>query len=295
MDQTNMWVVISLFLLGLCAGSFVNALVWRVNQTSKIKHQKSKSEKTIDSKLPTTNYSILNGRSVCPNCRHNLAAKDLVPLFSWLSLRGRCRYCKKPISTQYPIVELAGGLIFAASYLLWPVDIIGLAGSLLYCSWLLTSVGLLALLVYDYRWMLLPNRIIYPTLAVAVFGRLTYILIEGPTPEAVANWVLSVAIASGIFWLIFYLSKGKWIGYGDVRLGLITGTVLAKPSLSLLMIFVASVLGTLFVAPSLLSGNRKTTSQIPFGPFLIAGTFLALIFGQAIIDWYLNIADLSNT
>ena len=176
---------ILLFILGLCAGSFVNAVVWRTRQQSLVTSRKSSAKKiktsklgTSDSGLETKNsqFSILRGRSQCPNCHHQLAPRDLIPIFSWLSLKGKCRYCKKPISVQYPLVELAGGLVFKASYLFWPLAFDTSGQWVLFASWLITSIGLLALLVYDYKWMLLPNRILYPTALVAAGGRLVYIL-----------------------------------------------------------------------------------------------------------------------
>jgi prepilin signal peptidase PulO-like enzyme (type II secretory pathway) len=268
---------IGLFVLGLCAGSFINAVVWRV-------HEQAKGTKTADSKL-----SVLKGRSMCPRCRHELAVKDLIPLFSWLSLRGRCRYCQKPIAWQYPAVELIMGSIFAVSYLFWPLDLNQTGNLILLSMWLVVSVGLLALLVYDFRWMLLPNRILYPALAAAVIGRLIYILGYAPDKSAASlEWLLSLAVASGIFWLIFVASQGRWIGYGDVRLGLVTGTVLATPGKSFLMIFTASILGVLYVLPALISGRRKMAAKVPFGPFLITATFLVLLFGQSVLDWYLS-------
>ncbi len=282
-------LITALFILGLCAGSFVNALVWRVHKQSSKNGRKHSAKKTTNYQLPTTNYSILSGRSVCPNCRHQLSAKELIPLFSWLWLKGRCRHCKKPISAQYPVVELAMGLVFIASYIFWPVEIKGLGETALFVSWLLASVGLLALAVYDYRWMLLPNRILYPTAAVAIAGRLLFVVSSGEPKPALLDWVLTVAVASGIFWLIFHASKGKWIGYGDVRLGLITGSVLSSPLEAFLMIFTASVLGTIFVLPAMISGRQKATARIPYGPFLIAATFVVLLFGQKAIDWYKNL------
>jgi len=86
-------------------------------------------------------------------------------------------------------------------------------------------------------------------------------------------------------------SSGKWIGYGDVRLGLITGTVLADPLLSILMIFVASVLGTLIALPALATGRKRLNSKLPFGPFLITATALVLLFGQIPINWYKQLLE----
>src|SRR5436190_6666628 len=98
-----------LAVLGLILGSFVNALVWRIHQQE----------------LGKKNLPIVNGRSQCPHCHHVLAAKDLVPLFSWLYLRGKCRYCHQPISPMYPITELAMAAIFIILYAYWPGGVYG--------------------------------------------------------------------------------------------------------------------------------------------------------------------------
>jgi prepilin signal peptidase PulO-like enzyme (type II secretory pathway) len=103
--------------------------------------------------------SILKGRSQCVNCEHTLAAKDLVPVFSWLSLKGKCRYCKKPISYHYPAVELLMASLFVISYSFWPYGLTGTYWSG-FIAWLVAIVILVALLVYDARWMLLPNRLV---------------------------------------------------------------------------------------------------------------------------------------
>src|SRR5664279_5463431 len=131
----------------------------------------------------------------------------------------------------------------------------------------------MALLVYDARWFLLPNKIIYPTFFVAAAGRLVYLIGYSPNKgHALLMWFLSVAVASGMFWLLYIISNGKWIGFGDVRLGLITGTVLATPAKSFLMIFMGSILGTLFILPAIAVGKKSLTSKLPYGPFLIAAT-----------------------
>ena len=266
-------VIIVLGFLGLCFGSFTNALVWRV-------YLREKGQKSRE-------LSILNGRSMCPDCRHELAAKDLMPVFSWLALHGRCRYCGKPISWQYPAVELTGAAVFVISYLLWPVTLAGAGQWILFVSWLAAAIGLLALAVYDIRWMVLPNHILYPALLAALGGRLAYIFFY--TDNIAHNLellALSLIVASGVFLLLFIVSQGKWIGFGDVRLGLVTGTLLATPSKSFLMIFLSSILGTAFVLPALLAGKKTATSRMPYGPFLIASTFIVLLFGDSIINWY---------
>lgn len=265
-------LILIIFVLGLCSGSFVNALVWRL-------HQQAKSAK--NNKL-----SIVNGRSMCVHCKHQLEWHDLIPVISWLMLGGKCRYCKKPIDDS-PIVELSAGLVFTLSYIFWPYSLSDHAQVLLLVTWLISSVGLLALAVYDLKWMLLPNKIIYPTLLVAVAGRVTYIAFYQAKPlHALLLWASSLALASGVFFVLFMISKGKWIGYGDVRLGLITGTLLADPQKSLAMIFLASLIGSLMVLPGLIGGKKTMASKLPYGPFLIAATGIIVLFGDSLLNWY---------
>ena len=229
---------------------------------------------------------------MCPHCRHELASRDLIPVFSWLWLRGRCRYCKKTISKQYPVVEAVMAAVFLISYTYWPQALHG-GQIILFVTWLACSVGLLALLVYDLKWMLLPNAILYPTFFIALAGRLVFLIgYQSDKPRAFIDWILSITLAAGIFGLIYYLSAGKWIGFGDVRLGLVTGTLLGVPSKSFLMIFLASLLGLAAIIPLIGLNKRQLSAKIPYGPFLISATFICTIFGSNLIDWYKNLFGL---
>ena len=269
--------IIILVILGLAMGSFANALVWRLF----IQHVADTP------KVRARDYSILRGRSMCPVCKHKLSALDLVPVLSYLALKGRCRYCQVRISPQYPIAELVMALVFVLSYIFWPVSFTLPGQWLLFGSWLTASVGLLALAIYDARWMILPNHIVYPTLGLAVIGRAGYIIFYSSQPSRdVLAWLAAPAIASGIFWLLFRLSGGRLIGYGDVRLGLITGTLVATPAKALAMIFFASLAGLVIALPHIITGTKNIGSKLPFGPFLIAATAFVMLFGQPVIDWY---------
>lgn len=298
--KITVMVYVFLGVLGLIAGSFVNALIWRLHEQEQTnsKYNKAsnitgKSAKTSlkraqnTTNKPEIDLSITKGRSICPNCYHQLKASDLMPVISWLLLKGKCRYCHKPISVQYPLVELATAILFVVSYIFWPVALTGV-DTILFALWLIVLTGLVALSVYDLKWFLLPNRIIYPLSAVAgLFALINVIISDNPLTAAI-NLALAVLIGGGIFYLIYQLSKGKWIGGGDVRLGWLLGALAMTPTKSVLFIFMASLLGTLVSLLMVLTRRFKRHQLIPFGPFLIAGLFITMLWGDQIIDWYVG-------
>jgi len=276
-------ITVVLVVLGLCFGSFVNALVWRVHEQARTKKPTAKQPTVTPAQA--NRLSILNGRSMCPHCEHELAARDLLPIVSWLSLKGKCRYCGKPIAYQYPLVEMMTALLFVASYIWWPVPIQG-AQVVLFIIWLPILIGLMALLVYDLRWMLLPNRILYPSGALAGLYALVSILTAHRPLTALVNVILAVAVGGGIFYVLFQVSAGKWIGGGDVKLGWLLGLIVGTPARSILFIFLAALLGSAVSVPLLASHKLKRDSTIPFGPFLIIGSIIVQLFGHAILLWY---------
>ena len=272
-------IIVVLVVLGLCLGSFVNALVWRVHE------QDRESSKKHPNSLYLNKLSIRKGRSLCPHCKHELKAQDLMPFFSWLSLGGKCRYCKKTISLQYPLVELITALLFVGSYLWWPQTVEGIQIAI-FTLWLLILTGLTALTVYDLRWYLLPNRIMLPLSYLAGFYAALQIYAADNPSAAFIKTSLAVLIGGGIFYLLFQLSNGKWIGGGDVKLGWLLGLLVATPANSLLFIFLAALAGSLVSLPLLVKGRLKRSSTIPFGPFLIGGAVVVVLFGSNIIHWY---------
>ncbi len=294
-------IIVVLLVTGLCFGSFVNALVYRLytqaSQKPKVKKSKaatastgSKAQglSTFDFRLSTKSedrYSILHGRSMCPHCKHELSALDLLPVVSWLWLRGKCRYCGKRISVQYPLVELATAALFVVSYLWWPVAF-SVAQTAIFILWSALLVGFMALIVYDLRWKLLPNRIMYPLSVVAALMALIAIITAHNPLTALINTFFGVLVGGGIFYVLFQVSKGKWIGGGDVKLGWLLGLVAGTPARSVLFIFLAALLGSLISVFLLLTKRLQRNSTIPFGPFLIIGAIIVQLFGHAILLWY---------
>jgi len=273
-------VIVVLVLLGLVLGSFTGALIWRT-------HSKQ--------------YSIWHGRSVCEHCGHELAAKDLVPLVSWLALRGKCRYCGKPISIQNLLVEIITAALFVVSYLAWqaPIAAAGMSNTLshvlgvgMFGVWLLCLVLFVALTVYDIRWFLLPDSLVVPLIALA--GLQTILaLVRTHTWSSLYNPLLAVVIIFGLFWTLHYVSKGNWIGGGDVTLSIALGLLVATPAKAFVTLFAASLLGLAWSLPSLYSKRLKLSSHVPFGPFLLAAATIAVLWGQQLVDWYMRLVRVS--
>lgn len=257
-----------LFLFGAIFGSFAGAMVWRLK----------------------TGRDIAKDRSECEHCHHKLSAPDLIPLVSWLYLRGKCRYCHKPIGWSALLLEIGLGLVFAASYLLWPYPISAPLEIVYFLFWLLACVLLAILFVYDLRWYLLPDKIIWPLAAIGAILFVFRAVINGwSVDQAVWEFALAFIPVSGVYYLLYRVSDGRWVGFGDVKLGIFIGLALGWTG-ALLTLVLANFIGLLVVLPGLLSGKFSRSSEIPFGPFLIVATLITMLVGQYIIGWYMQLA-----
>lgn len=263
MEKT--YFAVALFFLGLCLGSFVNAAVWRI---------RNKKDLLLD-------------RSECTKCHYKLEWYDLIPVVSWLWLKGRCRKCKKPISAQYPLVELSVAAFFVTSLAFWPHGFNDTVSLLQFSIWLLSGVLLAILFVYDLRWLLLPDKIVVPLVGLGIATSILVALKAESVGMYLSDLVGSITVLSGFYLLIYVYSKGKWIGFGDVKLGLALALLLCDWQLSLVALFLANLIGTMVFVPGLVTKKLKRTSHIPFGPFLILGFIIAGLFGHALIEWYL--------
>jgi prepilin signal peptidase PulO-like enzyme (type II secretory pathway) len=277
---------------GLIFGSFANALVWRVHSQEVIREKiaelkQRKSGKSRDKQLQQLReqlkpLSMSRGRSMCSNCHHPLVAKDLLPLLSWLWLRGKCRYCQQPIQDP-PLLEAGLALVFAVSYLTWPLGFHGY-GLLAFGLWLVFLTGFAALTLYDLRWYILPDRVVWPLVALAAGQVLLHATVFNGGLSVVGTALWGVIIASGLFYILYQVSDGQWIGGGDVKLGLVLGLLVGGPLPALLLIFIASLLGSLASLPLLIQGKLGRKSVIPFGPFLMIAAVIMVQFGGALID-----------
>ncbi len=257
-------IMVYLGVLGMIFGSFSLAMVDRM---------KAKKD-------------WVRGRSACDSCKTTLKAVDLIPIVSWLSTHGRCRYCKKKLPASYPLVELALGVAFVISYVFYPLELSGV-NLALFIVWLAALVLLMALIVFDLRWYLLPTKIVY---ALVPLGVVHWCLYASMSDKQLAYDFLYLGLAlligSGLFFLIHTISDGKWIGDGDVRLAVVMGLFLGHPLLMWIALFIASLSGLLPAIPRVLRQKNIKQMKIPYGPFLIFGLVIAYLFGQRLIDWY---------
>lgn len=274
-------IYLALILLGLALGSFTNAVVWRLHQQSSVKSKKALQE-----------LSIAKGRSMCPDCRHTLSWFDLLPIISWLMVAGRCRYCKKRISIQYPLVELLVAILLVTSWYAWPFLITNIYAALSFAFWCGCLMLLVALFLYDLKWMLLPNRLVYPLIVSASGSTIFGAIAKGESfTHTVTSSVAGMLVLGGFFWLIYQVSRGKWIGGGDVRLGFALGLLLGGAR-SVVCLTAAAYLACIVIVILALLSKYHRNMKLPFGPFLITAAYGSLLWGQLVVDFYKRISGL---
>ncbi len=250
---------------GLIAGSFLNVVINRL--------------KTGES---------FNGRSHCPHCGRQLEALDLVPLISYLYLGGKCRHCKAEISAQYPLVEVMTALAFA----LLAIKFGGFGYQLVFEC--ILAAFFIVIAVYDFKHFLILDKVVFPGLAVAFAYAITRDLVDPCGAwqcSAILSGLLGALIISGFFFLQYVVSKGKWIGFGDVKFGLMLGVTAGFPG-AILLLFSAYMLGALAGVGLIAMGRKQMGSKLPFGTFLAITAIITMLYGQPVIDWYMNLIGL---
>lgn len=237
------------FLYGILVGSFLNVCIYRIP-----KHE-----------------SIVTVPSHCMSCGYGLKWYDLVPVFSWLCLRGRCRKCKAPISVQYPLIEAANGMLWLLIIFLRGLNVEGI----LYC---LLASALLVLSIIDFRTYEIPFGI---NVFIAVLGLVRLF-------TDLKHWYLYVVgffLVSGIFLLVLWVTKGKGIGGGDVKLMAAAGLLLGAPKIFLAMLIGCLLAVVVHPLRMKLSGEGH---NLAFGPYLAAGILVSALAGEPVIAWYLS-------
>ena len=247
---TCFWLVI-LFLLGLCTGSFLNVVIYRLPRGESI---------TFD-------------RSHCPFCGKQLVWYDLIPVLSYLLLLGRCRSCHTRISIKYPIVELLTGIIFIVLFHHF-------GATLVFLKYLFLSALLVAVSFIDLEHYIIPNSLVITGLVGGVFLNLA------ARDVGVVSALIGIFVTSGFLLLIALVSKGG-MGGGDIKLAAVTGLFLGWP-LAPFGLFLGACVGGLVAIFLLLFRIKERKDPQPFGPFIAVGTFFAFLYGFDVINWYLQ-------
>lgn len=242
-----------LAMLGAVMGSFVMCQAWR------LRYEELGREK-------------LGNRSVCLSCKKQLKWYDNIPIISWLVLRGRCRHCHKKIGTSEIFAELASMFIFLHIGALFyrNVPVMNMSHWFVLVLLLILSCFLVFLGIYDGKWGELPDFALWCSvvLAIAIFGIMYY-----DHAAFAVNVLCSVLILGGTYLLLYLVSFGRWVGNGDWILGSICGLVLCDPWLAFIALFFANFFGSVVSYPIL---KRQKNKKVFFGPFLVAGFFVAL-------------------
>lgn len=263
-------IILIFLILGLLVGSFLNVVVYRLNVAE----------------------TLVIGRSKCPHCKTVIAWYDNIPVISFILLKFRCRNCKEKISFQYPLAEIFTGLIFAlVGYKYFDLSDTATWATAIY--YLGIASFLITIFVYDFLYMEIPGLVLWPAVGWTVgfnlffdWGRLDF-----------GNNVMNLATYSGllaafaafvIFFLLVAVSKEKWMGMGDAYLVILLGLILGWPQI-LLGLMLAFSIGAIVGIILIILKKKNMQSQIPFAPFLVLGTFIAMFWYGQIIGWYLNL------
>lgn len=276
----------SLFVLGMLFGSFTSVVIWRIR---------------------TGEGGIIAGRSHCPKCNHTLGALDLFPVLSWVFLRGRCRFCRERISSVYPFLELATGILFALSgYFLVDPSLVfaGNASEILRLGFFLTIAFVTIVFVfYDILFMEIPDEVLIPAnlvlfmlLFVASIGvhvplfdhflSFQDTLLDVP----LLNALIGAFAIFAFFYLQIFVSHGKWMGGGDLRIAIFMGLV-GGAKIALLGLFLSYFAGSI-IGVGILLYNRNRNTEVPFGPYLALGLYISLFWYTPIVEWYTKLFTL---
>jgi len=288
--MNDVFIYVALVLFGATLGSFAAATVWRIRAKQLVADKAAGEEydKKEYKRLKKIIASPLNDHSQCLHCSYKLKWYDLVPIISWLSLRGRCRNCKAPIGWFEFLMEIGVAAYFVLSYAFWPGGVETGLSIAHFVLWLVAGVVMAILFAYDTKWFLLPDKL---NIALAVVG-LGIVGVTAAETNDLTGTLLSalgsVAILSGLYGALYLVSKGRWIGLGDVKLGVGLALILVDWQLALTALFLANFIGCLIVIPLLATKKLSRNAHVPFGPLLIAGTILAFFLGWVIMNWYLS-------
>jgi leader peptidase (prepilin peptidase)/N-methyltransferase len=250
-------IEVSIFVFGLCIGSFLNVCIYR---------------------LPVSK-SIVHPRSMCSNCGTLIAAYDNIPVLSYLWLKGRCRHCQIKISLRYPMVELLGGLFALGTYLKFGLTLEALIYYLFFAA-------LLTVTFIDIDHRIIPNVITLPGIPICFAA--SFALPTITYKEALLGILIGGGSLLLVAWVYSLITKKEGMGGGDIKLLAMMGAIVGWQGV-FFTIFLASLVGTIAGLAAMLQSRKGMKLAVPFGPFLSIGSITYIFFGTPLIAWYFNL------
>lgn len=251
--------IILAFIFGTAIGSFLNVLIWRLPRGQSIA-----------------------GRSHCPHCNHQLSWFDLMPLLSILLQRAKCRYCSQPVSLRYPLIEAVTGVLFALA--MWHFPIVDLLTTFVYVKIIIAIAICVIVFVVDLEHYLILDKVVLPAAAIMLVFAVVLDIVSG---GYIHIWqsLLGALVAFVPFWLLWFGSRGKWMGFGDVKFVAFMGLALGTRGVIVALfasIMIGAITGLLLIG----LGRKQLSSRLPFGTFLSVATVLALFWGNDLWNFY---------
>ncbi|GAB2574787.1 prepilin peptidase [Dyella jejuensis] len=276
------WVALA-GVLGLVIGSFLNVVILRLPRRLEAQWRQEANDvlglEGAQSPLPP---GVVREPSHCPQCQHPLSARDNIPLFGWLLLRGRCRYCQAPISIQYPLVELLTAILSAA--VVWKLGPTWPALAGLFFTW-----ALVALSGIDFRTQLLPDQITLPLLWAGLLLSLCHLFIE--PPSSILGAAIGYLSLWSVYWLFKLLTGKEGMGFGDFKLLAALGAWMGPVSL-LPVILLSSFIGALIGGTMIALRKHGREVPMPFGPFIAMAGWVWFIAGDRLLHAYLSFSGI---
>lgn len=258
----ELYIYIIIAIIGLLIGSFLNVCIYRIPRDE----------------------SISFPPSHCFSCKNQLKPKDLVPVFSYAFLKGKCRYCGEKVSIQYPLIELLNSLVYLLLFAHFGL-------SLEFGFYAVLASTLIVVSIIDYYHQLIPNKLVIFTLITGIIYRLTtYFVLDESLIEILKQSILGFLIGGGFYLLIFIVSNGN-MGGGDIKLMAALGVWLGTLD-TVLAIFLTFMIGAVISVFLLATKIKSRKDAIPFGPFIIIGSFLTILYKTEILDLYFKMLGL---
>lgn len=284
MAELPLWAwIAAAAVLGLLVGSFLNVVILRLpERMTAMWRQEARDVLALEAEQAPLPPGIVREPSHCPHCKHPLSALDNIPLFGWLLLRGRCRYCKAPISIQYPLVELLSGMLCAV--IVWKFGPTWPALAGLVFTWML-----IALAGIDFRTQYLPDQLTFPLLWIGLLLSLLPMFVL-PT-SAILGAAIGYLSLWSVYWLFKLLTGKEGMGYGDFKLLAALGAWMG-PGALLPIILLSSLAGALLGGGLILLRKHQREVPMPFGPFIAVAGWVWFVAGDWLLQSYMQITGL---